>query len=117
MGYSHLQQKPGFVVLADKDRASHKDYVTLVDKNGLIQVVPRRRARSLPLAPFKLLALLVVLVTVFKALALFNVGLNDYQEELAVLKTGNMLERAGAFVLQVDPVTMAIYSNTGSLIR
>ncbi len=117
MGYSQLQQKTGFLLLADDDRRSNQDYVTLVDRNGLIQVMPRRKSRANLLAPLKLLALFAVLLTVFKALALMNVGLFDYEEELAVLQTGSVFEKAGAFVLQIDPLTMAFYQQVGPLLN
>jgi hypothetical protein len=117
MGFSHLHQKTGFVLLADQGRQANNNYVTLVDKNGLIQVVARQKTRSLSLTPITLLAIFAVLLTVFKALALMNVGLNDYQDEVAALEAGNLFEQAGAFVLQVDPATMAIYSISGSLFQ
>ncbi|MGB7316708.1 MAG: hypothetical protein WBC85_01950 [Planktotalea sp.] len=117
MGYSHLQQKSGFVILSERDRRANANYVTIVDKNGLIQVVPRRKSRSQISAPFKLLALFAVLLIVFKALALVNVGIVDYDAELAVLQAGNMFEKAGAFVLKIDPVTQAIYQQVGPLLK
>lgn len=117
MGNSLLQKKSGFVVLSASTDRPRKDYVTLVDQNGLIQVIPRRRSRRLSLVPLKLLALFVVLLTVFKALALMNVGLNDYQDEIAVLENGTVFEKLGAIALQVDPVTMALYGYGSDLLK
>ena len=118
MGISLLQQKTGFAMLPGQARESQTDYMTLVDKNGLIQVVPRpTKARTLSLAPFKLIAVFVVLVTVFKAMALLNVGMIGYEEELAVLASGNFAEQASAFVLQIDPVTQAVASNVSALLK
>ncbi|MEN8894392.1 hypothetical protein [Planktotalea arctica] len=117
MGYPILQQKTGFMLLPERDRQKGASYVTLVDKNGLIQVVAQRKKRKISLVPLKFLALLVVLLTVFKALAVMNVGLVDYEEELALLQSGNIFEQASAFALQIDPVTKAIYSSAGPLLR
>lgn len=117
MGFPILQQKSGFVLLPDRDRQKSTGYVTVVDKNGLIQVVARRKSSAFSLAPLKLIALFVVLLTVFKALALMNVGMVDYEEELAALQAGNMFEQAGAFALQIDPVTKAIYTQAGPLLK
>lgn len=117
MGYSHLQQKTGFIMLSDGDRRTNQDYVTLVDKNGLIQVLPRRKSRSRLTAPLKLIALFAVLLTVFKSLALLNVGMIDYEDELAALNNGNAFEQAGAFVLQVDPLTKSLFQHVGPLLK
>lgn len=117
MGRTHLHQKNGFVILPDNGRASGKGYATFVDRNGLIQVVPRRQKKLSLLAPLKLLALFVVLLTVFKALALSNVGVNTYQDQLASLESGTLVEQAGAWVLTVDPATSWLYQNGRGLLK
>lgn len=116
MGFPLLQRKSGFIVLPKSGGASGNKYTTLVDKNGLIQVIPRKRKSLWSLVPFKLIALFAVLLTVFKALALINVGINDYEAELQALAAGNGFEKAGAFVLQIDPVTMMLYQQGRGLL-
>lgn len=119
MGYSQLQQKSGFVMLPANGQAK-ANYTTLVDKNGLIQVVPVRKshvsAKQLG-GPIKLVLLFAVLVIVFKALALVNVGAVDYEAELEALQGGNVVEQAGAFVLQIDPLTSMFYKHVGPLLK
>ena len=44
MGFSHLQQKTGFVLLSEQESRATARYMTLVDKNGIIQVVPRPKS-------------------------------------------------------------------------
>ena len=118
MGISLLQQKSGSTLASNRSLQTHADYMTLVDKNGLIQVVPRaRKSRSLSLAPLKFMLILAVLLTVFKAVALINVGVSNYEDEIALLKSGNVVEQAGAFVLQVDPVTHVIARNASVLLK
>ena len=117
MGYSLLQQKTGFVLLPEREGSRTTDYVALVDRNGLIQVVQRPKARSHFAAPFKLLLLFAVLLTVFKSLALLNVGVIDYEDELAALQNGNLFEQAGAFVLQIDPLTETLKHQLAPLLR
>ena len=118
MGISHLQQKTGFAIFSANTAANRSEYVTLVDKNGLIQVVPRispKRGRKH--TSLKLVAALAVLVTLFKAAALVNVGYVDYNDELALLANGNVVEKAGAFIFQIDPVTEVISKNLGSFLN
>lgn len=117
MGYSHLQQKSGFVLLSDSNDRASKQYMTLVDKNGIIQVVPRPKARARSFIPFKLLAMFVVLVMVFKALALLSVGVNAYEEERVALASGNVFEQAGAMALWIDPLTDVIFKNMSPYLK
>lgn len=117
MGVSQLQKKTGFVLLSDQGQQAGKEYVTLVDKNGLIQVVPRERKRARSFAPLKLILLFVALMTLFKALAILNLGVTTYEEQLAALASGNAVERSGAVLLSIDPITQAIVQGVQPLIK
>lgn len=117
MGFSHLQRKSGFVLLADQDQRAVKKYMTLVDKNGLIQVVPRPKRRSFSLVPLKLIALLVGLALTFKSLAVLNLGIGAYEDELSVLATGNLFERGAALAMWIDPITQFVVSNTAPFLK
>lgn len=118
MGSSLLQQKPGFAIETSMARRSQANYMTHVDKNGLIQVVKRpTKANRLSLVPVKLVALFAVLVVLFKAIALLNIGMNAYDEELTALASGNVFEQASAFVLQIDPVTHAVARNLSAVLN
>lgn len=106
MGRAHLHK-------LDAPRASRlrrrrsSGYRTIVDSNGSIHVVAREvDSFSLPVVPLLVLA---VLLLVFKALAMMNVGLNDYTERLSALENGTLLERGAAFFLHPDPATLWIY--------
>ncbi len=106
MGQSHLQ-KHGASRLSRKSRKRSSGYRTLVDANGVIHVVPREVERlSLPVVP---LVMLAALLLVFKALAMANVGLNDYLHKLSILEGGTFLERGAAYILHPDPATIWVY--------
>lgn len=117
MGRSHLQQKTGFVILPDRDTKNRKGYTTFVDHNGLIQVVPRRPKERSGFSPVKVIIVAGVMLTLFKALALVNIGLNDYSDRLATLQTGTLPEQAGAWVLQIDPATQWMYQAAQTYLR
>lgn len=117
MGFSHLQQKTGFVLMSEQEGRAVPNYMTLVDKNGLIQVVPRPKARAMSFVPLKLIAMFVALVMVFKALALLSVGVLAYEEELAALAAGNIFEQAGGVILWIDPITEVIYATVAPLMK
>ncbi len=83
-------------------RQADQGVVHRVTRDGLIVTVQRRRHRTLPLQG------LIVLATTmigFKAFLLTALGSGVYLERLAPLQAGSWIERAGAWVMQVDPAT------------
>jgi hypothetical protein len=117
MGNSLLHKKTGFVLLPDQKRQASTDYMTIVDKNGLIQVVPRKKSRLWYTVPLRLIMLFFVLITVFKALAVLNVGPTAYEEQLTALAAGNVVEKIGSFVLVIDPLTNVVIQGIAPLVR
>ena len=117
MGNSLLHKKTGFVLLPDQKRQASTDYMTIVDKNGLIQVVPRKKSRLWSTVPLRLIMLFFVLITVFKALAVLNVGLTAYEEQLTALAAGNVVEKIGSFVLVIGPLSAPPIQGIPPLLR
>lgn len=62
----------------------------------------KRQDRGIPIRPF-----LYVLIAVigFKAVLLASMGSADYLARVEALEAGGMLERAGAFMMRIDPLT------------
>lgn len=77
-------------------------YVSVVGDDGLIVVKPRRKRARLPVRSFLFLAIGLVC---FKALILASLGQTVYEDRLDKLRTGSTVERAGAWVMQMDPVS------------
>lgn len=107
MGFSQLNTSRFEAILSRKGRRTLRGYKTFVDPSGLVHVVPVERRRVSPLWPFFLIV--VGLVFPFKALAMMNVGLNDYEAQVSALKSGDVTAKAAWWVLQVDPVSHWIY--------
>lgn len=66
------------------------------------------RARRRPARRFGLLGPLVLVamtVLAIKAAVLATIGPERYEERLAALRAGTSVEKAGAWVLQADPMT------------
>lgn len=76
--------------------------VAMMRKDGLIVIRPRRRTPSFP---WKGLALMIAGFFMFKTFILITSGTGAYEERRAMLAQGTQLEVAGAWVMQVDPVT------------
>ena len=91
-------------ILGRKHAAMCKGYVMRMRPDGLI-VVDLKRPRSLRLAPLKALFLLLLGFCVFKAIMVTSVGEATYNERVAKLEQGTVMEQGGAWLMQVDPAT------------
>ncbi|WP_083545520.1 hypothetical protein [Sulfitobacter alexandrii] len=89
-------------------------YATKVGRDGLITVVPKRRRRGFP---FKLLMMFALGFLGLKVFMVASVGPVTYNERLAKLESGTAIERAGAKVLSIDPVTEKLSAMTGPVLR
>lgn len=74
-----------------------------------------RRKRRVPVVRPVLLALLFG--TMVKALFLHQIGAEAYDQRLAGLQEGQGIDRIGAFVMQIDPVTKALARQIGVFAR
>ncbi|WP_095588293.1 hypothetical protein [Actibacterium ureilyticum] len=52
-----------------------------------------------------------------KSLLLMQIGATDYQDRVARLKTGGYVERAGAYVMQMDPVTVWVAEKLREILK
>jgi hypothetical protein len=86
----------------DSHRRLADGYVQKVNKNGIVELVPRR---SFSLGPLRLIMLMVLVAIGFKAFILANIGEAAYLEKLTYFEIGSLGERAGAWLMQIDPAT------------
>ncbi len=76
-----------------------------VDNNGLIQAHPRIYN---PKFPLRGLILLIGTAFLFKGYIYATLGETTYVERIAGLADGTLIERAGAWIMQADPATLAV---------
>lgn len=86
-------------------RITDRGHVMRMGPDGLVTMVPRRRKPRFPLG-----AVLSVLAVAFafKAVLLASMGTESYVAKLSDLGAGSLAERAGAWVLQPDPLSLAL---------
>ncbi|WP_371226174.1 hypothetical protein [Roseovarius sp. 2305UL8-3] len=81
-------------------------YTSQVGKDGLIVFRPSRRAsRGFPL---KGLLILAIGFFCFKGLLLAHLGEQVFTARVDLLATGSVVEQAGAFMMQADPISQGI---------
>ena len=92
-------------VVRNHDRMRRNGVVHRVGKDGLIRSRPRLIR---PRFPLKGALLIVVLFFAFKALLFAQLGAGNYGQKVEGLRSGSIVEQAGAVLMQEDPVTVAI---------
>ncbi|SNS13667.1 hypothetical protein [Antarctobacter heliothermus] len=82
-----------------------RGYVTRMNRNGIIEQVPDRHFSGIG---FRLVLRLALVVMAFKVLAFAWLGETQYLSSVTTLSQGALHEKAGAWVMQADPVTRAV---------
>lgn len=89
-------------------------YVTTVNSDGMVVAKPRRRSAR---GTLRGVALVVLVLMVFKGFLYAELGAGAYEQRVAALSEGSAFEKAGAFVMVADPVTKWLSGHISSLVR
>lgn len=100
--------------LGRKHRAMSRGYVTRMRSDGLIVARPYRAQARFPVKPVLLFLLAFV---AFKGFLIANLGPDAYSERVSKLENGTVVERAGAWVMQIEPVSNLIAQEIGPILR
>lgn len=92
-------------VVRKHERMRTNGVVHRVGKDGLIRSRPRLIR---PQFPIKGVFLIIALLVMFKALLFAQIGAGNYAIKVNDLRNGSSIERVGAFVMQEEPVTVAL---------
>lgn len=108
-GFAHFDRR--LERLADRRAALEEGSRLEVDDTGLVKAIPtgvRRRqiGRALPVRAAMIIA--AVLLT-FKGFLLYQLGFGVYTAKVAAMAQGDTMDRAGAWLMQIEPVTMWVY--------
>lgn len=114
---TQINSHAGFAARIKRVRHSHakmaQGYDARVGRDGLIVFRPKRRRRSIAWRP---LMLLIAAFIGFKVFVLIQIGDITYQERVDRLAAGSVVEQAGAYFMQIDPVTRAVAAQVGPLL-
>jgi len=100
--------------LERKHDAMGRGYSAKIRPDGLIVVAPKKiesriSARSV--------VLFLAAFLVFKGFLIASIGLDGYQDRLAKLQAGSVLEQGGAMVMFADPLSQMIAEKIGPVLR
>ncbi len=80
-----------------------KGYVTSVNDDGLVVVKPRRKFNR---GTLRGVAIVVILLMVFKGFLHYQLGAANYLQRVEALSNGSFFEQAGAVLMAADPITV-----------
>lgn len=89
-------------------------YVTTINSDGMVVAKPRRRS---PRGTLRGVALVILVLMVFKGFLYAQLGATGYEDRVAKLSSGSAFEKAGAVVMAADPITQWLSGYFGSLVR
>lgn len=91
-------------IVRNHQRMSH-GVAHVVGNDGLITARPRVYN---PKFPVRGLLLLIGTAFLFKSYIFATLGAADYENRVASLSSGTLIEQAGAWIMQADTVTVAL---------
>ncbi|WP_293573336.1 hypothetical protein [Phaeobacter sp.] len=113
------EQSNSFYARLDRLERKHeamasRGYTARVRADGLVVVKPKRIQSRIS---GRSLILFVAAFFLFKGFLLATLGFGSYDFRVAQLREGTALERAGAFVMERDPVSQFIAEKIGPVLR
>ncbi|MDA7966579.1 hypothetical protein [Ruegeria sp.] len=88
--------------LTKKHEKLNRGYRATMRSDGLVVMKPQRVRSGVPA---RVLMLTLLGFFAFKAFLLFHLGAATYQDRVESLNAGTPVEQAGAWIMQVDPVS------------
>ncbi|MCK0142681.1 hypothetical protein [Aliiroseovarius sp. F20344] len=83
-----------------------RGYVHLEERDGLL--VPKESSFKSRSFPLRAIVIALVGLVVFKGLLVSQVGISSYSTRLESLAEGGAIEKAGAWLMQIDPFSLAV---------
>jgi len=94
-------------------RQVSRGYVASMNHDGLVIARPRKQSSGFPLRGL-FLCLLTLLA--FKGFLFAQLGESVYTDRVALLQSGTIVEKVGAYAMKADPVTLWIANQIGQIL-
>ncbi|NRB19601.1 MAG: hypothetical protein HRU33_19070 [Rhodobacteraceae bacterium] len=101
--------------LENKHEAMSYGYSARIRSDGLIVVAPKKKIESR--ISFRSIFLFLAAFLLFKGFLIASIGLDGYQERLAKLQAGSLLEQGGALIMIADPLSQMAAAQIGPILR
>ncbi len=114
MDQTHLQFNQRVASLGRKHHALSHGYVARMRPDGLIVARPRRNQSRISL---RMVVLFLLALLAFKGFLIASLGPDAYNERVGKLQNGTMVEKVGAWVMQIEPASDLIAQQIGPILR
>lgn len=114
MSTSHLEFENRIRRLLRKHLAMTRGYTARMRPDGLIVAQPVRASSPISLRAVVLFCGVFIL---FKGFLIASLGPTTYDERLAKLENGSIVEQAGAFAMKPDPLTALVAAQLRPILR
>lgn len=88
-----------------------RGYVTSVNDDGLVVAKPKRKMGR---GTVRGLAIVMVVLMLFKGVLHSQLGASGYAERVEALANGSAFEKAGAVLMSADPITVWLAGKIGN---
>lgn len=108
-GFAHFDRR--LEQLEEKKAALSEGHRLAVDETGLMKLIPtgERRRQITRAVPVRALMIMAAILLTFKGFLLFRLGFGVYTAKVASMQRGDTLDQVGAYLMQIDPVTIWVY--------
>ncbi len=100
--------------IGKKHRALSRGYIPRMRSDGLIVLKPKRV--QAPISG-RSVVLFLGAFFVFKGFLITNLGEQTYLDRVEQLREGTVVEQAGAFLMQADPLSQLVAQKIGPVLR
>ena len=108
-GFAHFDRR--LEKLEEKKAALNEGHRLEVDEYGLMKLTPTgaRRRKIGRMIPLRAMMIIAAVLLTFKGFLLHQLGLSDYTAKVTSMAKGDTVDQVGAYLMQIDPVTLWIY--------
>lgn len=108
-GFAHFDRR--LERLDERKAALEAGHRTELDENGLMKLMPtgERRRQINRMIPLRAAMIIAGVILGFKGFLLYKLGFGVYTTKVASMARGDTMDQLGAWIMQVEPVTMMVY--------
>lgn len=116
-GFAHFDRR--LERLDEQKAALDEGHRMTLDETGLMKLMPtgERRRQIGRAIPVRALMIMAAVLLTFKGFLLYQLGFGVYTTKLLSMQRGDSVDQIGAYLMQVDPITIWVYEALTFLLR
>ncbi|WP_407492256.1 hypothetical protein [Pseudooceanicola sp. MF1-13] len=109
-GFAHFDRR--LERLDERKAALEAGHRTELDENGLMKLIPtgERRRQINRMIPLRAAMIIAGVLLSFKGFLLFKLGFGVYTAKVNAMAQGDTMDQVGAWIMQIEPVTLMVYN-------